>query len=343
MVRTATAVWFPRPREVELRAEPVPDPGPGEVLIRSVVSGVSHGTEMLVYRGQAPRELELDLPTLEGNFGFPIKYGYSSVGRVVEVGPGVSRLRHGDAVFALHPHQDVYTLPVERAVALPGALDPELGVFLANLETAVNVALDAHPHLGDRVVIFGQGVVGLLLAQLIRRAGAGLVVTVDPIPRRRQLSEACGADLALAPGPEVSDRVREMTKGTGADVVLEASGSGAALNSAIDCAGFQAVIAVCSWYGCPPVNLGLGGAFHRRRLRIISSQVSNLDSELRDRWSFERRRDYTLQLLPQLRLDGLITHRIPFRLAGGAYRLIDEHPEDTVQVVLSYQEEPCTR
>ncbi len=343
MARTASAVWFPRARAVELRPEPVLDPGPAQVLVSAVASGVSHGTEMLVYRGQVPPELELDLPTLQGGFSFPIKYGYSSVGRVAELGPGVRELRRGDLVFALHPHQDLYTLEAERVMRLPDEIDAELGVFLANLETAINVLLDAHPHLGDRILIFGQGVVGLLLTQLSRRAGAGLVITVDPIPRRRQLSEARGADLALAPGPGLADQVRDLTRGGGADVVLEASGSGSALDAAIECAGFQALIAVCSWYGCRPVNLRLGGAFHRRRLRMISSQVSNLDSAVSDRWSFERRREHALQLLPELELGGLITHRCPFQRAAGAYRLIDEHPEETVQVVLTYGEEPCTR
>src|SRR5262249_34548632 len=149
--------------------------GPGDVRVQAIASGISHGTEMLVYRGQVPAELELDLPTLRGAFSFPIKYGYARVGRVVEAGPTVGGLAVGDLVFALHPHQTAYVVPASLAVRLPPDLDPELGVFLANAETAVNVLLDAAPRLGERCVVFGQGVVGLLVLQLLGQAGVSLV------------------------------------------------------------------------------------------------------------------------------------------------------------------------
>src|SRR5688572_28498734 len=154
----ARAVWFPAPRAVEIRAEAVPDPGPGEVRVDNLASAISHGTEMLVYRGQVPPDLELDLPTLRGSYQFPIKYGYASVGRVVEVGPDVDGLRPGDVVFVHHPHQSSYVVPATMPIPLPSDIDPVLGVFLANVETALNVVLDAAPRLGERVAIFGQGV-----------------------------------------------------------------------------------------------------------------------------------------------------------------------------------------
>ena len=169
--RVGTAVWFPNAGAVELRDEPLPDLGPDEVRIQAVASAISQGTELLVYRGQVPPDLGLDLPTLRGSFHFPIKYGYASVGRVVEVGPAVETLGVGDLAFVLHPHQTEYVVPAALAVRLPSDLDPELGVFTANLETAINVLLDAHPRLGERLLIFGQGTVGLLVTQLARRAG----------------------------------------------------------------------------------------------------------------------------------------------------------------------------
>lgn len=333
----ATSVWFPRARAVELREEPLPPVGPDDVRVRAIASGISHGTEMLVYRGQVPAGLDLDLPTLRGSFSFPIKYGYESVGRVVECGRAVEHLREGDLAFSLHPHQSEYVLSATLAVRLPDDLDPEVGVFTANLETAINVLLDAHPRLGERLVIFGQGVVGLLVTQVARRAGVGLIVAVDPIAARRRLARAVGADVALAPGDDhVADEVRKLTDGVGADLAIEASGSGAALNQALECVAFQGTIVVCSWYGTKPAELTLGGAFHRGRLRVVSSQVSNLDPALTPRWTRERRRRLALELLPELTLAPLITHRVPFDQAAEAYALVDERPDETVQVILTY-------
>ncbi len=158
--RFAASVWFPRPREVEIRPEALPPVGPDEVRVRAIASAISHGTEMLVYRGEVAPNLDLDLPTLRGGFGFPIKYGYASVGRVAARGPAVRGLAEGDLVFALHPHQTAYVVPARYTLKLPASLAPEAGVFAANLETAVNVLLDAPVRLAEAAVIFGQGVVG---------------------------------------------------------------------------------------------------------------------------------------------------------------------------------------
>ncbi len=332
----ATAVWFPRAREVELRQEPLPPVGPGEVRVRAIASAISHGTEMLVYRGQVPPDLPLDLPALRGSFSFPIKYGYASAGRIEEVGSALTELRVGDLVFAHHPHQNRYVVPAATVVQLPEGLNPEAGVFLANLETAVNVVLDAGIRLGERVAIFGQGVVGLLLTQLARRVGADLVVAVDPLPRRRELALAVGADVALPPGDGLPDRIRALCDGVGVDVAIEASGHGAALGQAIDSVAFQGTVVVSSWYGTKPVNLMLGGCFHRGRVRMVSSQVSNLDPALQPRWSRDRRMGVALGLLGELRLEPLITGRVPLERAAEAYRQIDLHPEDTVQLLLTY-------
>jgi 2-desacetyl-2-hydroxyethyl bacteriochlorophyllide A dehydrogenase len=332
----ATAVWFPRAGVVELRREALPEVGPADVRVRAVVSALSQGTEMLVYRGQVPPDLALDLPTLRGGFGFPIKYGYASVGRVVEAGAAVAGVRVGDPVFALHPHQTEYVVPATLALPLPADLEPELGVFLANVETAVNVLLDAAPRLGERILIFGQGVVGLLLTQLARQAGAGRVYVVEPVPARRALALRLGADRALAADEDVAGTVRELTDGVGADLVLEASGNGAALGQALECVAFQGTIVVCSWYGAKEVRLPLGGAFHRRRLRLVSSQVGTIDPALQARWTQARRLALARDELTRLTLGPLITHRVPFREAARAYRLVDEHPEETVQVVLTY-------
>jgi len=306
------------------------------VTVRAIASALSHGTEMLVHRGQVPEDLELDLPTLRGSFRFPIKYGYASAGRVVAVGEGVTRPAAGDLVFVHHPHQDLYTVPAGFAVPVPPGVGAETATLLANLETAVNVLLDAHPRLGEQAVIFGQGVVGLLVTLLLRRAGAEVVAAVERHPLRRRLSEELGAGVTLEPGPDTAAAVRRLTGGRGADLVLEASGSGEALESALNCLAFQGTLVVCSWYGSKPAEVHLGGAFHRRRLRVVGSQVSAVDPALTPRWSVERRRALAAELLSDLPLGPLITHRIPFASAAEAYRLVAERPEETVQVLLTY-------
>lgn len=335
--RTATAVWFAGARQAELRDEELPEIGPEDVRVRSVASAISHGTEMLVYRGQVPPEMELDLPTLRGGFGFPVKYGYASTGRVVEAGSTVRDLAVGDLVFALHPHQTEYVVPASFPVLIPDGIEPERAVFLANLETAVNVMLDSGIRLGERVLIFGQGVVGLLLAQLSRQAGASMVIAVDPLLQRRELALTVGADFALHPD-ELPARAHDLTEGTGADVILEASGQGEALDQAIGLVAFQGTVVVCSWYGSKRVSLALGGAFHRKRVRLVSSQVSSIDSALQPRWTKSRRTRVAIDLMARLQLSPLITHRIPFRVAPNAYRLVDEHPDQVVQVILTYED-----
>ncbi len=334
----ARAIWFPRRRAVEVREEPDRPPGPGEVRIRTICSAVSHGTEMLVYRGEAPAGLTLDLPALRGSFRFPVKYGYASVGRVAEAGPGVQSPAPGDLVFTHHPHQTVYTVPAGMPVVLPEGLPPETGVFLANLETAVNVLLDAPVLVGEVVVILGPGVVGLLLTQLVRRHLPAVLLTVEPFAHRRALSLALGADAALDPRQDVPSAVAARSEGRGADLVLETSGQPAALQAALDVAGLEGRVVVVSWYGTKPVEVDLGSAFHRRRLRVISSQVGHLPGALLPRWDAARRRRVAARLLPALTLAPLVSHRIPFDRAAEAYALVDAHPDQVVQVVLTYDD-----
>ena len=329
----AAAVWFPRARSVELRNEEIADPGPDEVRVRAALSAISHGTEMLVYRGEVDADLALDLPTLAGGYGFPLKYGYASVGHVVAVGRDVHTVREGDLVFALHPHQDEYVLGESLVRPLPRNTTPERGVFLANLETAINVVLDAKPRLGEAVAVFGQGVVGLLVTQLLRRSGAR-VVAVEPSPLRRSFAERCGAEAAIAPSDFAL--LRTLTGGRGADIAIDASGSPSGLQAAIDSVALEGTVVVCSWYGEKPVPLDLGGRFHRGRVRLVSSQVGRIDPSLAPRWDRERRLELATSLLGELMLSELITHRIPFARAAEAYALLDDRAAETVQVVLDY-------
>ncbi|MHB1006746.1 MAG: zinc-binding dehydrogenase [Chloroflexota bacterium] len=332
----ARALWFASPRTAEIRVEALPAPNHGEVRVRAEVSAISQGTEMLVYRGLVAGDTDLDLPTFAGSFALPIKYGYASVGRVTARGAGVAGLTVGDRVFVLHPHQTEYVVPAELVWRLPRDLSPQAAAFAANVETALNVLLDAPLRLGETAVIFGQGVVGLLLTQLLRRAGAGKVVVVEPYPLRRGLALRLGADVALAPEEATPARLRALTAGRGADVAYEASGAPAALQAAVDAVAQQGLVAAVSWYGTRPVTLDLGRAFHRGRVRLLSSQVGSIDPSLAPRWDYARRRQTVLDLLPQLSLSELVTHRFPFESAPEAYRLLEEHPEETVQVLFTY-------
>ena len=332
----ARSLWFAAPRTAELRPADAPLPGPGEVRVRALASAVSAGTEMLVYRGEVPKDLPLDLPTFAGSYGFPIKYGYALAGRILDAGPDVESLAPGDPVFVHHPHQDVFVVPAETAVRLPDDLDPLLGVFAANLETALNVVHDAPLRLGEWALVFGQGVVGLLVARLLTLSGAK-VLAVDPLEKRRRLALAGDAHGALKPDEDLGARVGEATAGRGADVAVEASGSGAALQAAIECVADEGTVVVASWYGTKPVSLALGGRFHRGRVRLRSSQVGRLSPELSVRWDRARRMETVVGLLDRLRLEELISHRIPFGETPEAYQLLDERPEETVQVVLDYE------
>ena len=330
------AVWFAAPRTAELRRETVPPPGPGEVRVRSVASAISHGTEMLVYRGEVPTDLPLDLPTLAGDFSFPIKYGYASVGRVLDA--GVEHLSPDDLVFVHHPHQETFVVPADLPVRLSDGLDPTVGLFFANLETALNVVHDTPLRLGETVLVFGQGVVGLLATQLLKLAGADQLLAVDPLRKRRELALEVGADGAFEPGGDLRERVLEITAGRGADVAVEVSSSGAALQAAVDAVAAEGTVVVASWYGTKPVVLSLGGHFHRGRVRLRSSQVGRMNPELGSRWDLARRTEAVLGLLPRLRLKELVSHLIPFEEAPGAYRLVDERPDEAVQVVLIHDE-----
>ena len=326
------AVWFPRPRTVEIRQEPLRDPRPDEIHVRAIVSALSQGTERLVFRGEVDPALPLDLPTLAGGYGFPVKFGYASVGRVVRAGRDAREFREGDLVFALHPHQEEYVIAAPLAHRLPESVSPEAGVFLANLDTAVNVVLDARPRTGEHVLVFGQGVVGLLITQVLIRSGA-YVIAVEPNTTRAEMSARLGASAVL--GPDDLALARHFTGGRGPDLAIEASGNAQALQSAIDTVANEGTIVVCSWYGEKRVTLDLGGRFHRGRLKIKSSQVGGIDPSLAPRWDRARRLAHATDLLSELRLVDLITHRVRFERAADAYALLDNAP-DAIQVILQY-------
>jgi len=337
--RTGRAVWFTAPRRAEVVTEPVRAPGAQEVTVQTIVSLISAGTELKYYRGHTDLSADVGFPTSAGGRGFPVKFGYDCVGLVIEAGRDARR-QPDDLVFVRHPHQDVFTAPVDQtpdraiAVGLPREMDPEVGMFLNLAEVAVTALLDIPVALGDVVVVFGQGVVGLLVAQLARRM-AGRLLVVDPLPVRRELARSFGVDAAVTPD-EVEEAVRAASEGRGADVVFEASGVPAALQQAIRVAGREGTIGVVSFYGDRPVELILAPEFHVGRLRVVSTQGGGFNPLLRPRWDFRRRTRAAIELLPSLHTDAMITHRIPFESAPEAFRLLDERPDDVLAIALTY-------
>src|SRR5438105_3329449 len=238
--KTARTAVLTGPHEIAVRDVQVEAPGAGEVQIATLFSGISAGTEMNVYRGRAPQwEQRLDPATRlfarseSPDWRYPLTYGYANVGRVVATGDGVTSPSIGDLVFSYKPHQSVVIAAAGDTVALPKNIDPKVGVLNANLNTAVNGVLDAHPSMGDVVVVSGLGVIGLLVTQLVRRTGAGMVIGVDGIGSRRELAGRMGADATIDPREGVAERVRTLTHNRGADIVIEVSGAAPALNEAI--------------------------------------------------------------------------------------------------------------
>lgn len=344
-VRTRRAVYFTGPGTADVRHEAIERPRSNEVLVQTVRTAISAGTELLIYRGRAPAEIPADasLPALQGDLSFPLKYGYAAVGRVVEVGEAVDRSWLGRAVFAFQPHQTHFVSPVTDLVPLPASLDLEEGVFIPNLETAIGLVHDGRPLAGERVVVFGQGIVGLLTTCLLARMPLARLVTLDRYPRRRQTSIASGAHACLDPsGSAIEANVRAALQAGeesgGADLSIELSGDPSTLNLAIATTGQDGRIVIGSWYGRKTAPLDLGSRFHRSRLRLIGSQVSRLDPELAGRWTKARRLGYALDLLPALRPSSFISHRVPFEQAPEAYRMLDQDPANALQVVLTYPE-----
>jgi 2-desacetyl-2-hydroxyethyl bacteriochlorophyllide A dehydrogenase len=338
-----SSLLFVRPRQVEVVEEETGSPAPGEVMVKVLVTAISPGTEMLVYRGQFPPEVSVDatIESLVGEFAYPLKYGYSAVGQVTLLGEGIDPAWQGRLMFAFHPHESHFLARLENLIPVPPDALPERAALLPSAETAVNFLLDGQPLIGEQVAVFGQGIVGLLTTALLARLPVASLVTVDRFPLRREASLSLGAHASVdAVTPELIQQVRSLLKGDrdyeGADLAYELSGSPSALDQAIAVTGFHGRIVIGSWYGQKRADLNLGGAFHRSRIRVISSQVSTLTPELSGRWTKTRRLAAAWDALRQIDTSQLITHRLPLADAAQAYQMIDEAPEQTIQVLLMY-------
>lgn len=329
------AVTFAAPRCVEVREHEVPEPGDGQLLVRTLYSGISAGTEMLAYRGEIDPQLPLDssIPALSGRFGYPFRYGYSCVGRV-EVSHAATAV--GSVVFAFHPHQDFFVVDAAEAIPL-GAVDPRLGTFFPLIDTALQVTLDAGNVLEQPVVVVGLGAVGILTAALLLRAGAR-VVAAEPRPWRREVAAEFG--VAVLSPDDLEQVVIAETDGDGVPLLIEVSGNPAALAASLPLLAHEGTALVASWYGTQPVTLPLGGEFHRRRLTIRSTQVSTIPARLGAAWTRDRRRAAARRLLEQLPVQVLATHVFPFEDAAVAYAAVDRGESGLLHAALSYRQ-PC--
>jgi 2-desacetyl-2-hydroxyethyl bacteriochlorophyllide A dehydrogenase len=327
-------LYFVAPHRVEVRRAEMPAAGAGEALVQTVVSAISPGTELLFYRGEAPAGMAVDatLPALGGALTYPLRYGYACVGRVVQAGPGVGNEWLGRTVFAFQPHASAFAAPVTDLLPVPAGVAPEAAAFLPNMETAVNFVHDGRPLLGERVGVWGAGVVGLLAAALLARFPLGDLAVVERIPARRERASALGATRALDPADPAAD-LRDL------DLAFELSGNPAALNAAIAALGFGGRLVVGSWYGSKAATLDLGGPFHRNRITLVSSQVSTVSPLLAGRWDKARRFAAAWEMLRRVDVAALVTHRFPLARAADAYALLDEHPEACGQVVFEYGSE----
>jgi threonine dehydrogenase-like Zn-dependent dehydrogenase len=296
---SARAFWITAPGQGELRDEPLPLPGPGDAVVRALFSGISRGTESLVFAGRVPESEwpRMRAPFQAGEFPGPVKYGYMSVGEV-EAGPAALV---GRTVFVLHPHQTRYVVPATALHAVPDGVPAARAVLAANLETAINGIWDADLRPGDRVAVIGGGTVGGCVAWLAGRVPGCEVELVDVAPARAELARALGVAFAT---PDTAAR--------DADVVVHASGAPEGLRLALELAGDEARIAELSWFGDREVTLPLGGAFHARRLQIVSSQVGRVAASRRARWDPRRRMALALRLLAAPALDALISGESPF-------------------------------
>jgi 2-desacetyl-2-hydroxyethyl bacteriochlorophyllide A dehydrogenase len=334
----AQQLWFTKPFAVEVREQLLPMPAAGELLVKTLCSAISAGTEMLVYRGQIPGAMTLDagLDSLQGAADYPLQYGYASVGLVQQIGEGVDPDWAGKRVFSFQPHASHFLATPASVIVLPDDIEPEAAVFLANMETAVNLVQDGAPAIGERVAVLGQGVVGLLLTSLLSRFPLADLTAVDGVAARRAQALLVGALQAFAPEAVAASLQRQSSTCSGADLIYEVSGVPEALNLAVSLSGYSSRIVIGSWYGNKSTVVPLGGEAHRNRLHISTSQVSTIAPHLSGRWDKVRRFELAWEMIRQTRPQQLITHRAPLHEADALYKLLHEAPGDVLQAIFRF-------
>ena len=344
----ARQLWFTKPQQIEIREQQLPPLQPEQIRVKTVCSAISAGTEMLVYRGQLPTDIALDatLAALQHRQTYPLQYGYACVGRVEQIGATVDGLWQDRLVFAFQPHASHFIATPTQVIALPDGIEPEAAVFLANMETAVNLVLDGSPTLGEQVAVLGLGVVGLLLASLLAQFPLAQLQALDGIAGRRARALRLGVQQVYDPSSTIQIAALKQnlqlpvllsaTPGAGTDLIYEVSGTPEALNLAIDLCSYSWRIVIGSWYGSKSADIHLGGTAHRNRIKLISSQVSTLAPELSGRWDKARRFQTAWDMIRRVQPQELISHRVPLDQADVIYDLLDKTPEQVLQAVFIY-------
>ncbi len=319
----ARALWITGPGKAEIREEQLPEPGEDEVLVRTIHSAISRGTESLVFRGEVPPSeyRRMRAPFQDGDLPGPLKYGYTNVG-VVEHGPSALLDR---SVFCLFPHQTRYVVSASAVEPLPHGLPPRRAVLAANLQTAVNGLWDAAPRAGDRISVVGAGTLGCLVAWLASGYPGCEVELVEPNAAKAAVADALGVTFKSP-----RDATAE------ADIVIHASGTSEGLTTALALAGFEATVTELSWFGDRPVNVPLGEAFHSQRLTLQSSQVASISPAQRARWTRQRQMQLVFRLLDDARLDVLITGESAFQELPGMLETLSREPGDTLCHLINY-------
>ena len=329
---SAITLFFTAPHKLELRETTLPALQDDEVLVETLCSAISAGTEMLVYRGQFPQLSDVH-DSVSSELKYPLAYGYACVGKVLGIGKKVNKEWEGKLVFSFQPHTSHFVVKTEALFPVPNSISPENACFLPNMETAVNLVQDGAPLLGERVLVLGQGVVGILTASLLSEFPLENLTVVDGIELRRNalnVESQKSKVNKLAP-----DDLRPSTLDS-FDLSFELTGSPSALNTAIEHTTFSGRIVIGSWYGQKRAEIDLGGSFHRSRIKLISSQVSSISPDLSGRWDKSRRFEVAWQALERIQPAKWITHRFALNDAVKAYQLLDEHPQETIQVVFDY-------
>jgi 2-desacetyl-2-hydroxyethyl bacteriochlorophyllide A dehydrogenase len=341
-------VRFAGPRDVDVVESPKPQPTDGQILVRTLYSGISAGTELTAYLGTNPylhrrwdADRRLFLPGAH-TVDYPVEgWGYEEVGVVEEVGPGVTGPAPGDTVWGLWGHRAYAVLDAETArhQVLPAGADPMCGVFARVGAVAYNAVIDAETHVGETVVVFGQGVIGLLATRLAVLSGA-TVVAVDAVPSRLKLALDQGAAHTVLAGEEsAAEIVHDLTGGRGADVCVELSGAYGALHEAIRTAGYNGRVVAAGFYQGEATALRLGEEFHHNRVQIVSSQISGVAAARSSRWDRDRLHRGFMKLVTDGRIDPvpLVTHVVPAAQAARAFELVAERPADLLQAVLDFR------
>ena len=334
----AKSLYFTARRKVAVREEALPKLTATKAVVETLFSAISPGTECLIYRGEFPLGMATDetIADLAGELTYPLKYGYAAVGHVVGAGADVEADWKGRLVVAFHAHESRFTIDPSMLVPVPDDISAEDAAFLPTMETAINFVMDGAPVVGEDVLVFGQGIVGLLTTSILARFPLANFVTFDQHELRRQASREVGAQSSRYPDDAGFERLRRDELPNGADLTYEISGSPAALRQALAVTGFNGRIIVGSWYGSKLASLDLGGRFHRSRIRLVSSQVSSMAPQFGGRWTKKRRFDVAWEMIRQLQPSRLITHRFQIDQAREAYQLLDQNPGEVIQILLTY-------